>query len=111
MSGGWNAMPEERRAAQRLWEAGTPRKRIAALLGVSTNTVSKWRWMDGWRNRRRYEDRPIRNPSPRYARGPGQARYAEPEPTPTVFRCPWCGGKASDPEGHSACIARNPKAA
>jgi hypothetical protein len=37
-----------------MWDGGLPRKRIAALLGVSYHTVSKWRWQDEWANRRRY---------------------------------------------------------
>ena len=29
------------------------------------------------------------------------------EPTPQLWRCPYCHGPSTDKEGHSACIARN----
>lgn len=90
MSGGWNAKPNERQAAERLWAAGVPRKRIAVLLGVSHHTVTNWRWRDGWRPRSDYASRPIVEPKqPRL--GPRR---------PALVRCGVCCGRMDPADPH-----------
>jgi len=92
VSAGWNARPDLRAKARRMWDDQRPRREIAHALGVSEETVSHWRWEDGWPPRRDYASRPIR--SPKTFRG---------EPTPLLWRCPACHGRATAPEGHASC--------
>jgi hypothetical protein len=96
MSGGWNAKPDQRETAHRLWDAKMPKKRIAKLVGVSEWTISHWRWEDKWAARTRYEDRPIKM----VKRPPEAMQEGGREESPT---CWVCGGRSPTWDGHTQC--------
>lgn len=102
MKGGHNRLPGEREAARRMWDGGLPRKTIATLLNVSYHTVSKWRWQDGWGNRRRYEKRPINQARTVYHKDESGEKVSV-EPGVVRFACPGCGMRSESVKGHGRC--------
>lgn len=98
MSGGWNAHPsEERRIAQRLWQAKMPRKDIARILGLPEGTIHHWRWEDQWEPRKSYADRPVKVRTGKKKNGLRDC------PRPSIWRCEHCSGRCDSPEGHVTC--------
>lgn len=77
-----------RRRAQRLWAKGAAQKMIAELCGVCQATVKDWRYRYRWP--RRFGNH-IAN------------RRKPVAPRPTLFTCPRCTFRASDPQGHPLC--------
>lgn len=86
------AKPQERRLAERLWRAGTPRKRIADILGVSEHTVKHWRYQDQW---------PARSGNHRECREPEMEAASVERPV-----CWVCAGRSATWDGHPSCRGR-----
>lgn len=89
-------LPEKRRQAERMWRAGLSRGRIAHELDLPPNTISHWRWQEGWPARRDYGTRPIAPRPPKRERQ--RARSIR------HYACPGCGTRAPTPEGHDCCV-------
>jgi hypothetical protein len=90
--------PDEQRQAKRLWGAGVPRKRIAALVGVPEATVKFWRYRYRWPVRTgNHVERRERKSTRR-----GVAMHAKPPVvvTATMYTCPRCGCRCEWPQGH-----------
>lgn len=96
----WLSPADERGIVRDYVCTGLSLGQIATKWGISVHRLTNIRKRHGVH---RYQTRKLKSAN-------GAIRL-DAQPEPTIFRCPHCGGRSSDPEGHSACIARQRPAA
>ncbi len=98
-SGRIPARHEARDAAARMWAEGLSRATIAQECQVRPETISSWRYQDGWPARKAYTTRQI--PRARMRNKPREeGKFLRERP---LYACPHCGTRAGEPTGHPSC--------